>query len=299
MNMANGESGLKTRILEIVRTTKAQKEPLTAGSQYEDTKRVIQSYEEQWKYLKARLDEAQDELKACKAVPTKAIIVGDGYTVKGYGFLVPLHDDFDIVSDLELAVRSLKESYGLGMYLDNPAHHGKMVLYPYPVKELALLFPEFCEYDLVNELSKMARSCKASFGVQVYSGALRSVEQAIKWEENASMIVGNKELAERLKESDTTLLVSLAAGAQEDDTKEPARLPKEPSKAEIEAALQQMAAKDLEIATPSKIPASAPVAGDDKLTGIDVVNEKRSKKKIKAKEKNMKAAKPKKAGAVQ
>ena len=290
--MAAGESGLKSRILEIVRTTKPQREPLTAGSEYVDTKRVIQAYEEQRKYLKARLDEARGELATCKALPCQCQLVKEGFVVKRYGFLIPLKDDLDIVAELELAIRSLKESHGLGMYFDDPSHHGRIVLYKYPIAEMCLFMQEPLNFNMVSELEKMVRSFRAAYAVQVYSGAIRSVEEAIRWEENASMIIGNRELAERLKESDTTLLVGLAAGAQGDEgALKPEKLPAEPSMAEVERALQDLAAGDLEIKTPSSIATKSPLDADSKATGVDVVNAKSSKRAIRKKEKAQ--AKPK------
>ncbi|WP_019178212.1 hypothetical protein [Methanomassiliicoccus luminyensis] len=291
--MATGETGLKARVLEVVRSTKAQREPLLTGSQYSDTKKVIQHYEEQRKYLLDRLAEAEGELEACKGVSRQGMIVKEGFQVKGYGLLVPLRDDLDICAELDKAINSMQHAYGLGLYMEG-AHEGKIVLYPYQVRELSLWFPEPLIYDLTAEMATWKRSFKAAYAVQVYAGAVKSVEQAIRWEENAATIVGNVELAERLKESDTTLLVSLAAAAQADEEKRTAaKLPAEPTLAEVEKTIQEMAAGDLEIRTPSAIAGGSPLDAKDQLTGIDVVNTKSPRKKIKSGER----AKPRKKGS--
>jgi len=294
--MATGETGLKSRILEIVRSTKAQKEPLTTGSEYAGTKKVIQSYEEQKKYLLDRLKDAEDELEACKSVPRRYEIVKEGYNVKGYGLLIPLRDDVDIEREMALIAESMMGTYSLGLYLGSPGHHGQIVLHPYPATELSLWFPEPLHYNLANEAEKAQRSFRAAYGVQVYAGAVRSVEQAIAWEENASMIVGNEEMAERLKESDVTLLVGMAAAQQDDaEGRRPVKLPSEPGKAEIAQALRDLAAEELEIKTPSSIPGGLPFEQAEPLTGIDTVNVGQSpRKKIKRKEAARQKAKPKK-----
>ena len=292
--MASGESGLRTRLLEVVRSTKAQKEPLTAGSEYADTKKVVQSYEEQLKLLSARHEEALAELTACNAMRRHCRLVTDGYEVKGYGLLIPIREDRDIVKELEAVSASLKATGSLALYLDAPDHIGGMKLYPYPVKELSMFFPEPLSYCLLDEIEKMVKAFRAAYAVQVYAGGIRSIEQAIGWEENASMIVGNVELAERLKESDTTLLVGMAAAQAEDERpRAKVKLPEEKSQAEIERALQEMAGKDLEIETPSKIGMESPLGSQEHLTGVDAVNVKSPRKKIKRKEKKKPVSKPK------
>lgn len=282
--MASGESGLKTRILEVVRGTKEQKEPLLAGSEYELTKKVIQSYEEQKKYLTGKLDECKAKLIECNRQGRRSIVVDKGYVVKGYGLLIALRDDLDLIAELTAAIDSMKTTYSFEKYLaTRKGNHAQLVMDPYLVQELSLIFPGFLTYNIVSEMENMVESTKAAYGVQVYTQALRSVDEAIGYEANASMIVGNKELAERLKDSDTTLLVSLAAGAQQDAKPEKVRQPKEPTREEVERGLQELANKQLELQTPSSI-AEFP-ADTDKSVGVDVVNGRNQKKRVKAKEK--------------
>ena len=215
--------------------------------------------------------------------------MGEGFKVKGYGLLIPMRDDLDVVKELTAINDCMRKEYGLGSYLANRESAGKLVLYPYPVTELAMFFPEFMAYNLVQEVDKMIRSFEAAYRVQVHEKAIKSIQDYIQMEENAATISGNRELAERLKESDTTLMLSLAAGTQADST-EPMAIHKErePTPAEIEASLNEMAYKDYEIKTPSTLNMPAPEMQDHNLTGIDVVNQKKPRKKIKKKEKKIK-----------
>ena len=130
------ESGLKNRILEIVRTTKEQKEPVLAGSEYVLTKQVTQAYEEAIKYSQEKVSDYERQIKELSGVGRQARLVGAGFKVKGYALVIPVHDDYDMAEELEAAISSLKLTFGLQAYLDGPKNHGKFVLYPFEVKEL-------------------------------------------------------------------------------------------------------------------------------------------------------------------
>lgn len=283
------ESGLKTRILEMVRTTKEQKEPILAGSEYILTKQVTQAYEEAIKYSFSQVNKYEADLKAFNSDSRNCRLVGAGFKVKGYALVIPVHDDYDMGEEMDAAISSLKLTFGLQLYLDGKKNHGKMVLAPHEVEELSIIFPEFLTYNLVEDLQKMKRGFEASYGKQVYTGTAEKLNLAIAWEVNHAMTTGNSELAERLKESDTTLLVSMAAGAQE-DAKPAKRVKDEPSREEVEAALQQIALEDLEIRTPSSISELEPV--EDKTVAIDTVNVSRKARKRKIRERT--APKPSK-----
>ena len=119
---------------------------------------------------------------------------------------------------------------------------------PLRLKNSSIIFQDFNSYNFVEELDSMLKSFEASYGRQMYSGAVEKLQLAISWEVNHAMTKGNEELAERLKESDTTLLVS--HGRRIGNGKETCqKIKDEPTREEIETALQQIAAEDLEIRT--------------------------------------------------
>lgn len=296
--MAASESGLRSRLAELIRIAKDVKEPVVTGSEYEQTKRVLQSYAEQKAYLKDKLAESKKELERHRAMARRAEIVGEGYVVKGYGLLFPLNDDYDIVKELRDMAESFRTSYGLMMYNHHPERRGQLVLHDYQVKGYALLFPFFLEYNIAKELDSMADSFKAAFGVQLYTGALRSVNDMMFYEDNAAQIKGNKELADRIRESDTTLMLSLAAGASPEGA-EPAERRSdeliEPSREEIEQALQEMAQKDTEIRTPSTVAPDYRMPDEPPAPALGTATLPSSRQRIKAGEKKTRAARRTKA----
>jgi len=286
------ESGLKSRILEMVRTTKEQKEPLLAGSEYKLTKQVTQAYGEAIEYSKQKVAMYEAEAKTFATQPRNCRLVGPGHKVKGYALVISVHDDYDMSAELDSIIECLRETHSLQEYLDVPTSRGKMKLYPYVIEELSIIFPEFFAYNLVEELERLKKGLEASYGRQVYAGTVSKLQLAIGWEVNHAMTTGNSELAERLKESDTTLLVSLAAGAEQ-DSKPAKHVRPEPTREEVEHALQEMALKDLEIRTPSSIP--GPESVDDQSVAIDTVNVRRNHAKKKVAKKT--ASKPAKEKA--
>jgi hypothetical protein len=285
------ESGLKSRILEMVRTTKEQKEPLLAGSEYVLTKQTIQSYEESIKCSQEQIMQYEEQLRDFNALNHHCRLVGAGQKVKGYALVIPVHDDYDMGKELETAILSLQQTHNLQQYLDDPECHGKFRLYPYEVAELSLMFGEFFTYDLVDDLAKMKKGFEASYGRQQYSQTIDRLNLCISWESNHAMTKGNEELAERLKESDTTLLVSMAAGSEQpSEVKKPKPITG-PTRDEVEKALQQLAQQDLEIRTPSEIPETEAIK--DNSATIDCVNVPRRIRKKRIKDRTRAKAEPK------
>ena len=62
------EAGLRTWLKEMAKGTKEQKEPVLIGTEYVDTKRLIQQYEEEIKYHQLKLEKAEADLAACRAI---------------------------------------------------------------------------------------------------------------------------------------------------------------------------------------------------------------------------------------
>jgi hypothetical protein len=156
-----------------------------------------------------------------------------------------------------------------------------MALYPYEVEELSIIFPEFQTYNLMDELTRAKKGFEASYGKQVYAGTVEKLKLAISWESNHAMTKGNEELALRMKESDTTLMLGIAANP-ETEKKQVQMVKPEVNRQEIEKSLQEMAAKDLEIRTPSSIADIPPLP--DTSVAIDTVNVTRRTRKRKLKD---------------
>jgi len=273
------DNSIKKSLLEHLRISKEQKEPLLAGSEYVLTKQVIQAYEESIRYCQEQVARFEADLRSMAALPRNAQLVTAGFRIKGYALAIPVHDDYDMGLELESIIDCLKETHSLQGYLDFPDSRGRMRLYPYQVEELSIIFPEFFGYSLIDELERMKKSFEASYGRQVYEGTMDKLKLAISWESNHAMTKGNEELALRMKESDTTLMLGIAANP-EAETKKAIKPRSEPSREEIEAALQEMALKDLEIRTPSQIASLPPV--EDRSVAIDTVNvpKRQTKRKI-------------------
>ena len=276
--MADGS--IKKNLLEHLRISKEQKEPILAGSEYVLTKQVTQAYEESIKYCQEKVSDYERQIKELSGTARQARLVGAGFKIKGYALVIPVHDDYDMAEELEAAISSLKLTFGLQAYLDGPKNHGKFVLYPYEVKELSIIFQDFNTYNFVEELDNMLRAFQASYGRQMYSGALEKLKLAISWEVNHAMTKGNEELALRMKESDTTLMLGIAANPETESKPKVYKKP-EPTREEVETGLQEMASKDLEIRAPSQIP--TPMTVEDKSVAIDCVNESRRVRKHKIK----------------
>lgn len=245
------ESGLLSKIVERIHIGADIKEPVITGSEYIGTKKVLQSYAEQRKWLKTRLNESKRELERCRSTAKRAEIVGEGRQIEGYGLLFPLSDDYDLVAELRAAAESFRRTHGLGNYNRRTDRHGRLVFDGTEIDGYSLLFPSFLDYDAAKELDGMADAFTAAYGVQLYAGAIDSVDSQMYYEDNAAQIRGNKELADRIKESDTTLLLSLTSSAS-DGARERDELP-EVDQDEIERALQEMVAREAEIQTPSRI----------------------------------------------
>lgn len=289
--MADG--AIKNWLTQNMRISKEQQEPVLAGTEYRVTKQVTQAYKEAIDYSNQRVKEYEEQAAEFDPAAHYCRVVGPGCKLKGYNLVIPIHDDYDLTKEFEAAIRSLKETFSLQDYLDNPDMHGKIKLYPYEIEELSIIFPEFQAYNLVKELEEMKKRMEASYGQQIYSKTVEHFKQTIEWEVNQAMIKGNEEIALRMKESDTTLMLSLTAG-QESENRAPARIPRiEPTRKEIEAGLKERALKDLEINAPSEIDNRPPEK--DTSVALDTVNVPRRvrKKKVRNRTRDKPAEKEK------